>query len=67
MPCVLLVSCLMNFICYVQVFQDIGVYGSNASQLLDLGASEFAYVPKLTFKSRVCLGVLSWNSQRGRS
>ena len=25
----------------------------------------FAYVPKLTFKSRVCLGVLSWNSQRG--
>ena len=25
----------------------------------------FAYVPKLMFKFRVCLGVLSWNSQRG--
>ena len=57
----------MNFICYVQVFQDTSVYGSNASQLLDLVASEFAYVSKLMFKSRACLGVLSWNSQRGRS
>ena len=41
MPCVLLVSYLMKFICYVQVFQDIGVYGSSASQLLDLDVSEF--------------------------
>ena len=31
----------MKFICYVQVFQDIGVYGSSASQLLDLDVSEF--------------------------
>ena len=26
----------------------------------------FAYVPKLKFKSRICLGVLSQNSQRER-
>ena len=31
MPCVLLVSCLMKFTCYVQVLQDTGVYGSSAS------------------------------------
>ena len=41
MPCVLLVLYLMKFICYAQVFQDIGVYGSSASQLLDLGVNEF--------------------------
>ena len=41
MPSVLLVLCLMKFICYVQVFQDTGVYGSSTSQLLDLGVSEF--------------------------
>ena len=41
MPGILLVLCLMKFICYVQVFQDIGVYGSSASQFLDLGVSEF--------------------------
>ena len=41
MPSVLLVLCLMKFICYVQVFQDTGVYGSSASQVLDLGVSEF--------------------------
>ena len=41
MPCVLLVSYLIKFICYVQVFQDIGVYGSSTSQFLDLGVSEF--------------------------
>ena len=31
----------MKFIFYAQVFQDIGVYGSSASQFLDLGLSEF--------------------------
>ena len=31
----------MKFICYVQVFQDIGIYDSSVSQLLDLGVSEF--------------------------
>ena len=31
----------MKFICYVQVFQDTSVYGSSASQSLDLGVSEF--------------------------
>ena len=36
-------TCLMlnEVICYVQVFQDTGVYGSSASQVLDLGVSEF--------------------------
>ena len=28
-------------ICYVQVFQDTSVYGSSASQVLELGVSEF--------------------------
>ena len=41
MPFILLVSCLMKFTCYVQVLQDTGVYGLSASQLLDLGVSEF--------------------------
>ena len=41
MPSILLVLCLMKFICYVQIFKDKGVYGSSASQLLDLGVSEF--------------------------
>ena len=41
MPCVLLISCLVKFICYVQVFQDTSVYGASASQLLDLDVSEF--------------------------
>ena len=36
-------TCLIfnKVICYVQVFQDTGVYGSSASQILDLGVSEF--------------------------
>ena len=46
MPCVLLVSYLIKFICYVQVFQDTGVYGSSTSQLLDLGVSEFCLYPQ---------------------
>ena len=32
---------LNELICYVQVFQDTSVYGSSASQVLDLGVSEF--------------------------
>ena len=32
---------LNESICYVQVFQDTGVYGLSASQVLDLGVSEF--------------------------
>ena len=31
----------MKFICYVQVFQGTSVYGSSASQFLDLDVSEF--------------------------
>ena len=46
MPSVLLVLCLMKFICYVQVFQDTGVYGSSTLQLLDLGVSEFCLYPQ---------------------
>ena len=36
-------TCLMlnEVICYMQVFYDTSVYGSNASQILDLGVSEF--------------------------
>ena len=36
-------TCLVlnEVICHVQVFQDTGVYGSSASQILDLGVSEF--------------------------
>ena len=56
----------LNFICHVQVFQDTGVYGSSASQLLDLGVSEFCLCSQTQVKSKVCLRVLSWNSQRGR-
>ena len=32
---------LNESICYVQVFQDTSVYGSSASQVLELGVSEF--------------------------
>ena len=62
-------TCLIfnKVICYVQVFQDTGVYGSSASQILDLGVSEFCLCSYAhIFKSRVCLEGLSWNSQRGR-
>ena len=36
-------TCLVfnEVICYLQVFQDTGVYGSSTSQVLDLGVSEF--------------------------
>ena len=42
-------------------------YDSSASQLLELGVSEFcSTVPTSHVKSRVCFRVLSWNSQRGK-
>ena len=42
-------------------------YGSGASQILELGVSEFcSIVPNSYVKSRVCFKVLSRNSQRGR-
>ena len=36
-------TCLVpnEVICYVQVFQDTGVYSSSASRILDLGVSKF--------------------------
>ena len=41
-------------------------YGSRASQILELGVSEFcSTVPNSYVKSRVCFRVLSWNSQEG--
>ena len=46
---------------------DTYSYGSRASQILELGVSEFcSTVPNSHVKSRVCFRVLSWNSQRGR-
>ena len=42
-------------------------YGSRASQILELGMSEFcSTVPNSYVKSRVCFRVLSRNSQKGR-
>ena len=42
-------------------------YGLRASQILELGVSEFcSTVPNSHVKSRVCFRVLSRNSQRGR-
>ena len=42
-------------------------YDSSASQLLELGVSEFcSTVPNSHVKSRVCFRLLSRNSQRGR-
>ena len=42
-------------------------YGSRASQILELGVSEFcSIVPNAYVKSRVCFRLLSRNSQRGR-
>ena len=40
---VLISTCLKlnEVICYVQVFQVIGIYGTSSSQVLDLGESEF--------------------------
>ena len=43
------------------------LYGSRASQILELGVSEFcSTVPNSYVKSRVCFRLLSRNSQRGR-
>ena len=66
--CTLCSTCreLNESLLYVQVFQDTSVYDASVSQLPELGVSEFCLCPKLTFKSRVCLRVLSRNNQRGR-
>ena len=46
---------------------DTCSYGSRATQILELGVSEFcSTVPNSHVKFRVCFRVLSWNSQRGR-
>ena len=39
----------------MQVFQDTDVYGTSASQLLELGVSEFCLCSWTHVKSRVCL------------
>ena len=49
------------------VSRDSCSYVSRATQILELGVSEFCLtVPNSHVKSRVCFRVLSWNSQRGR-
>ena len=64
--------CIYNFlptiiIVYCCVSGVYCSYDSSASQLLELGVSEFcSTVPNSQFKSRVCFRVLSRNSQRGR-
>ena len=43
------------------------LYGSRASQILELGVSEFcSTIPNSHVKSKVCLRVLSRNSQKER-
>ena len=41
----LISTCLKpnELICYVQVFQVIGIYGTSSSQVLDLSVSEFCF------------------------
>ena len=47
--------------------EDTCTYGSRATQILELGVSEFSStVPNSHVKFRVCFRVLSRNSQRGR-
>ena len=64
--------CIYNFLLtmimvYCCVSGVLCSYGSSASQLLELGVSEFcSTVPNSHVKSRVCFRVLSRNSQRGR-
>ena len=46
---------------------DTCSYSSRATQILELGVSEFcSIVPNSHIKSRVCFRILSRNSQRGR-
>ena len=64
--------CIYNFLLtmimvYCCVSGVLCSYDSSASQLLELGVSEFcSTVPNSHVKSRVCFRVLSRNSQRGR-
>ena len=52
---------------YCCVSGDICSYDSRATQILELGVSEFcSTVPSSHVKSRVCFRVLSRNSKRGR-
>ena len=58
--------CLQWSYCVV-VFRKYLSYGSRASQILELGKSEFcSTVPNSHVKSRVCFRILSRNSQRER-
>ena len=61
-------SFLRIMIIFCVVFSgDTCSYGSRASQILELGVSEFcSIVPNSHVKSRVCFKVLSRNSQKGR-
>ena len=56
----------MIILCYY-VSRDSCSYESRAYQILELRVSEFcSTLPNSHVKSRVCFGVLSRNSQRGR-
>ena len=60
------VFCIQWSSCVV-VFHCACSYDSRASQILELGVSEFcSIVPNSHVKSRLCFRVLSRNSQRGR-
>ena len=54
--------------CIVLLFSGYTcLYGSRASQILELGVSEFCLTVLNSYvKSKVCFRVLSRNSQRGR-
>ena len=61
------VFCIQWSYCVVVFSGDTCAYGSKASQILELGVSEFcSTVPNSHVKSRVCFRVLSQNSQRER-
>ena len=66
-PYALQVFCIQWSYCVVVFSRDTCSYGSRASQILELGMSEFcSTVPNSCVKSRVSFKVLSQNSQRGK-
>ena len=65
---IVLISFLHTMIVLCCCFSgDTCSYGSRATQILELGVSEFcSTIPNSHVKSRLCFRVLSRNSQRGR-
>ena len=54
--CYIILILFEGLMCFVQVFQEIGIYVPSSSQVLDLGLGEFFHC-SLTFKSNVCYRV----------